>query len=829
MGKRDWRQIIRDFLRSSQTEVKSAPADSSAVTPPIEEKAPVKPLETVLMKKSEIQIRQGELIIPEHITAIAPQAMEGNQALVSVTIPGTVKSIGRRAFADCANLKQVILCEGIERIEPHAFANCRMLTSVVIPDSVKSMTGCAFYRSGLTEPVLNASRDTLYFCPAVAAGVAYHVPESVRSIGDSAFLELMNLKAVHLPETLERIGDNAFQRCGLQEITIPASVKEIHESPFWGCTGLVRIIQAGKKDSFQTAMDFFRLRGISVLRAAKVDLPTERYWQQADFQALARACGEGKPEAIDRMAWFFIEKQEKAPMCPFYGAAANFWNYRSWKYGNTDAQYRLERALEKAPGKQLESPYLTEQLKGSASGTALNALGFLFFDEERVYNLQGVDSFGVVTVYAYESEDGPDEDGFGRETYYDWWHLDSELSPVPGTSCLHSYSNIDRNSRSVGERFHENHVRVRRGVIVKRGRAFERQGALEDAFAAYSQAADRGDDVAMLLIGNLYLYKKFRGIKLPAFELNMLGPEASIAPDLQAAYAWFLKAAQAGNVMAMGNIGVMLYSGSGCPKDREQARQWLERAAQSGNARAMKAAKDFFQIDFAQPVPDGEYDEALTMFCDAARAADIPEARLLFEQLVLGSEAQLSRLGYMLALERYRSGGAFWSYDYPNLNQRRSSAPIVHFRCGWTTAILINLRAFSEKNPMFSFASDVGQSIVPVWGIRDVPGELQYEAGDFGWLNGPRRARLLKAETGFFNAHADEQLEYSGVNVAKLLANLQLTENEALFIENGEKEFSVEICHVLGVDARVLLRYTIGGWDQGQDCAQVTAVALKVD
>lgn len=54
--------------------------------------------------------------------------------------------------------------------------------------------------------------------------------------------------------------------------------------------------------------------------------------------------------------------------------------------------------------------------------------------------MKDADGSGVVEVKAYESEDGPDEDGFGREVYYDWWYMTENLAMVPGAGFIYSES-----------------------------------------------------------------------------------------------------------------------------------------------------------------------------------------------------------------------------------------------------------------------------------------------------------------------------------------------------------------------------------------------------
>lgn len=90
-------------------------------------------------------IMMGRLIIPSGTEQICPCTYEGNMHIRSVTILGSVKTIGMRAFADCKNLTSITLCEGIETIESNAFTGCTNLKSIQLPASIKQIMGWAFY------------------------------------------------------------------------------------------------------------------------------------------------------------------------------------------------------------------------------------------------------------------------------------------------------------------------------------------------------------------------------------------------------------------------------------------------------------------------------------------------------------------------------------------------------------------------------------------------------------------------------------------------------------------------------------------------------------
>lgn len=134
----------------------------------------------------------------------------------------------------------------------------------------------------------------------------------------------------------------------------------------------------------------------------------------------------------------------------FYGCAANFWRYRAYKYGNADAGAWKDAWLRQHPRRQIPA-VMTENLNSTGMGGKFRALGFLFFEEDREYSLYGVDAKGIVEVRSWCGEEGPDEDGYGREELYDWWYLDEHLNPIPGVSMLHSYSIHER--EYLAERF----------------------------------------------------------------------------------------------------------------------------------------------------------------------------------------------------------------------------------------------------------------------------------------------------------------------------------------------------------------------------------------
>ena len=64
--------------------------------------------------------------------------------LISIDIPGNIKSIGKYAFRNCKNLETIAISNGVTTIGYEAFKNCSSLTSLTIPNSVTSIGDYAF-------------------------------------------------------------------------------------------------------------------------------------------------------------------------------------------------------------------------------------------------------------------------------------------------------------------------------------------------------------------------------------------------------------------------------------------------------------------------------------------------------------------------------------------------------------------------------------------------------------------------------------------------------------------------------------------------------------
>ncbi len=201
-----------------------------------------------------------ECTVPEEIdgapvTEIADSAFSECYFLEKLTVPDSVKIIGRQAFSACSSLKEIRLPAEAEEIGAGAFDSCNVLESVTLPSGITELPEAAFYE-----------------CTALKSVV---LQEGTESIGSESFYGCSALDEISLPESLNAIGDYAFQGCtSLKSIALPENVQNLGSYIFYNCESLTSIETAETNPMFMSADGvLFTRDGVTLVRypEAKTD------------------------------------------------------------------------------------------------------------------------------------------------------------------------------------------------------------------------------------------------------------------------------------------------------------------------------------------------------------------------------------------------------------------------------------------------------------------------------------------------------------------------------------------------------------------------------
>lgn len=227
--------------------------------------------------------------------AVPDEAFYGFTSLTSVTLPETIKSIGKNAFRGCNGLTEftlpngltaigegifygcgfesVIIPDGITSVSANAYANCKSLTSLTVGEGVTAVGDGAFAGCDNLQTVNwnatncnTAGSNTngifkdcpslttvnfgarvekippymLYGCGSVTALLLENT--AVTGVGNYAFYGCSGVTEITLPEGLKSIGDYAFRSCSIvTELTLPDGLESMGVYAFYGCTRLKSI------------------------------------------------------------------------------------------------------------------------------------------------------------------------------------------------------------------------------------------------------------------------------------------------------------------------------------------------------------------------------------------------------------------------------------------------------------------------------------------------------------------------------------------------------------------------------------------------------------
>lgn len=226
------------------------------------------------------------VVIPESVFEFGESVFNGCLSLDNIVLGDEVEMISERMFCDCRSLSSITVTDNLKAIGAGAFQNCQSLDKFDLPDSVIKVGYNAFLRCASRkriEDMRNQKHDdpedasdwerepydmgiviTAYkgskknvtvpqyldgqLVTMIGKGafantgvVSVELPNSIITIGSTAFMDCTSLNRINIPNRVTIIEANTFSNCtSLEEITISERLKKIGYYAFTECHSLKR-------------------------------------------------------------------------------------------------------------------------------------------------------------------------------------------------------------------------------------------------------------------------------------------------------------------------------------------------------------------------------------------------------------------------------------------------------------------------------------------------------------------------------------------------------------------------------------------------------------
>lgn len=191
-----------------------------------------------------------EVVIPDSVTSIGTSAFKELTQITNITLPSNLVTINKEAFYKCSSLSSISFPETVTTLGSNSFYACNRLTEVTLPKSlakvdtawtdVSPFVSCENLKKVVFQDGLVKIPD--YILNGASSVTEIVIPDSVTTIGTSAFEKLGQLQSIALPKNLTTINRKAFSECSsLSSISFPDTVTTLGGNSFYACNRLTEV------------------------------------------------------------------------------------------------------------------------------------------------------------------------------------------------------------------------------------------------------------------------------------------------------------------------------------------------------------------------------------------------------------------------------------------------------------------------------------------------------------------------------------------------------------------------------------------------------------